>query len=42
MNWHYSKDGEERGPFSTDELLAMLEDRTINYTELAWNKEMET
>ena len=41
MNWHYSKDGEERGPFSTDELLAMLEDRTINYTELAWNKEMD-
>ena len=42
MNWHYSKDGEKRGPFSMDELLVMLKDGTITYTDLAWNKEMET
>ena len=42
MNWHYSKDGENRGPFSKDDLLEMLNDGRAAYTDLAWNEEMET
>jgi len=41
MEWHYSKNGQQHGPVSEAELIAMVQNRSVAPTDLAWNKGMD-
>ena len=40
MNWHYAKDGEQKGPVTEEELKQLFESGQISSSDLVWKEGM--